>query len=98
MINLNAKLQMSKITLFICIISLLTTVPCFSAIPSLKTVNDGVNPDALKELPVEFNNCQEIIFVQRGGYSDPHWYANIGYFCDDEKKKPLTPPGRNYAN
>jgi len=86
MINLNAKLQMSKITLFICIISLLTTVPCFSAIPSLKTVNDGVNPDALKELPVEFNNCQEIIFVQRGGYSDPHWYANIGYFCDDEKK------------
>ncbi len=86
MINLIAKLQVSKTTLFICTLSVLVTVPIFGATPSLKTVNDGVNPGALKGLPVEFDNCDEIIFVQRGGYDDPHWYANIGYFCNDDKK------------
>ena len=58
----------------------------FAALPSLETVNSGVMQDALKGLPAEFADCEEIIFVQRGGYDDSHWYANIGYYCDDENK------------
>ncbi len=30
---------------------------------------------------------EQIVFAVRLGYDDPHWYANIGYFCDDENKK-----------
>ncbi len=30
---------------------------------------------------------QEIVFATRMQYDDPHWYANIGYFCDDENNK-----------
>jgi hypothetical protein len=26
----------------------------------------------------------KIVFAVRLGYEDPHWYANIGYYCDDE--------------
>ncbi|MBN2507687.1 MAG: hypothetical protein JXQ71_13440 [Verrucomicrobia bacterium] len=29
----------------------------------------------------------EIVFCTRLPYDDPHWYANIGYYCDDERKK-----------
>ncbi|MCU0857759.1 MAG: hypothetical protein MUC65_05075 [Pontiellaceae bacterium] len=28
-----------------------------------------------------------IIFIQRARYEDGHWYANIGYYCDDETHK-----------
>lgn len=55
-----------------------------AALPTLETVNSGVMQDALKNLPPELADCEEIVFLQRGGYEDPHWYANIGYFCDDE--------------
>ena len=27
---------------------------------------------------------EEIIFVSRLNYNDGHWYANIGYYCEDE--------------
>lgn len=30
---------------------------------------------------------EQIVFAVRLGYDDPHWYANIGYFCDDEHHK-----------
>jgi len=29
----------------------------------------------------------EIVFCTRARYSDGHWYANIGYYCDDANKK-----------
>ncbi|MBN1124674.1 MAG: hypothetical protein JXA82_06685 [Sedimentisphaerales bacterium] len=61
-----------------------------AALPSLETINRGVIPDALKNLPVDFDACEEIIFVQRGSYEDPHWYANIAYFCDDENNPAYT--------
>jgi cytochrome c2 len=32
-------------------------------------------------------DVKDIIFCTRSRYDDPHWYANIGYFCDDENKK-----------
>ncbi len=30
---------------------------------------------------------EEIVFAVRQTYEDGHWYANIGYFCDDENQK-----------
>ncbi len=32
-------------------------------------------------------NVQFVVFAVRLEYDDPHWYANIGYFCDDENQK-----------
>jgi len=37
---------------------------------------------------------EQIVFAVRLGYDDPHWYANIGYFCDDEHKKAYPGNGR----
>jgi len=32
-------------------------------------------------------DVNEILFVTRLPYNDPHWYANIGYYCDDETSR-----------
>ncbi len=37
---------------------------------------------------------EEIVFAVRGKYEDPHWYANIGYYCDDERHKAYAGNGR----
>ena len=37
---------------------------------------------------------EDIIFCTRLRYDDPHWYANIGYYCDDENKKAYTGNGK----
>jgi hypothetical protein len=37
---------------------------------------------------------EEIVFCTRAVYDDPHWYANIGYYCDDEGKKAYAGNGR----
>lgn len=73
---------------FVCLI--LVTSVTYAELPSLETLNRGVFQEALKHLPSEFDEVQEILFVQRGRYEDPHWYANIGYFCDDEKMPAYT--------
>jgi hypothetical protein len=36
----------------------------------------------------------EIVFCSRLPYDDGHWYANIGYYCDDENRKAYTGNGR----
>ncbi|MHC4105969.1 MAG: hypothetical protein ACYSR9_13590, partial [Planctomycetota bacterium] len=36
----------------------------------------------------------EVVFVTRLTYDDPHWYANIGYYCDDENKKAYAGNGK----
>ena len=69
-------------SLLLCMI--LQTSVVFAALPSVETLNSGVFLETLKHLPPALDAVEEIIFVQRGGYEDPHWYANIGYFCDDE--------------
>jgi hypothetical protein len=40
-----------------------------------------------KALAGPLGQVEQIVFAVRLGYEDPHWYANIGYFCDDENKK-----------
>ena len=76
--------------LLLCAVILQAATCSAAGLPSLETVNGGVMQQALKNLPAEFDECEEIIFIQRGGYEDPHWYANIAYFCDDENKPAYT--------
>jgi hypothetical protein len=35
-----------------------------------------------------------LLFCTRLEYDDSHWYANIGYYCDNEQKKAYTGNGR----
>lgn len=76
-----------KIILFIL---LCITPAALANLPSLETLNSGVFTQAIKHLPPEFDEIEDIIFVQRGGYEDPHWYANIAYFCDNENDPAYT--------
>ena len=36
----------------------------------------------------------EIVYCTRARYDDGHWYANIGYYCDDEAKKAYAGNGQ----
>jgi hypothetical protein len=36
----------------------------------------------------------EIVFCTRAHYTDGHWYANIGYYCDDANKKAYAGNGQ----
>ncbi|MHC4085640.1 MAG: TolB family protein [Planctomycetota bacterium] len=37
---------------------------------------------------------KQVVFATRLNYDDPHWYANIGYFCDDENHKAYAGNGK----
>ncbi|HQG49684.1 MAG TPA: hypothetical protein PK373_11390, partial [Sedimentisphaerales bacterium] len=37
---------------------------------------------------------QQIVFTSRLTYDDPHWYANLGYYCDDENHKAYAGNGQ----
>jgi len=41
---------------------------------------------------------RELVFCTRLKYDDPHWYANIGYYCDDENRKAYTGNGKPDAS
>ncbi len=40
------------------------------------------------------SGIEAIVFVSRLPYDDPHWYANIGYYCDDENHKAYAGNGQ----
>ncbi|HLB73635.1 MAG TPA: hypothetical protein VJJ98_06425, partial [Sedimentisphaerales bacterium] len=44
---------------------------------------------ALAEMGIE-----RIVFVTRLSYDDPHWYANIAYYCDDENHRAYAGNGK----
>jgi hypothetical protein len=39
-------------------------------------------------------DIKKVVFATRLNYDDPHWYANIGYFCDDENRKAYAGNGK----
>ncbi|MEI6674309.1 MAG: hypothetical protein WCO57_03930 [Verrucomicrobiota bacterium] len=39
-------------------------------------------------------DAPEIVFCTRSRYDDGHWYANIGYYCDDTGKKAYAGNGQ----
>ena len=56
------------------------------------TAEPAAAPQA--NLPASLLQFDEIVFAVRLGYDDPHWYANIGYYCDDEQQKAYAGNGK----
>jgi hypothetical protein len=55
----------------------------------------AVRADMLDEaLAGPLKDAPEIVFCTRGRYDDGHWYANIGYYCDDAGKKAYAGNGQ----
>lgn len=56
----------------------------------------GTRPENLPdraEPAVAVPGAEQILFAVRRTYDDSHWYANIGYFCDDENQKARSGDG-----
>jgi len=79
---------------------LLLLLCCAEAAEVAPATLEAVNPPAqlfqaekgterLAQLGIE-----RIVFVTRLTYDDPHWYANIGYYCDDENHKAYAGNGK----
>ena len=49
-------------------------------------------PEQSRRGPIASVN--EILFCTRAKYDDSHWYANIGYYCDDEKRPAYAGNGK----
>jgi hypothetical protein len=47
-----------------------------------------------KALAGPLRDVSEIVFCTRAAYNDPHWYANIGYYCDNEQAKAYAGNGQ----
>ena len=71
--------------------SLSIVQPGWTADAPPRAVGDSVTGKALAG---PMRDVQHIVFAVRLGYEDPHWYANIGYFCDDEKSKAYAGNGK----
>ena len=40
------------------------------------------------------SGIEQVVFTTRLTYDDPHWYANIGYYCDDAGHKAYAGNGK----
>ncbi|MBI5385315.1 MAG: hypothetical protein HZA90_11595 [Verrucomicrobia bacterium] len=47
-----------------------------------------------KALAGPLQTVEDLVFCTRARYDDGHWYANIGYYCDDEHKKAYAGNGQ----
>ena len=65
-------------------------------LPSAVSANESAAQGPLLQaaLTGPLQEAEEVIFVVRLPYDDPHWYANIGYFCDDENHKAYAGNGQ----
>ncbi len=69
---------------------------CLLSVPTVLAADSAPaeKPLLAQALGGPMQNVREIIFAVRLGYEDPHWYANIGYFCDDENHKAYPGSGK----
>jgi hypothetical protein len=66
-----------------------------SAVPKRPAPSPPAQPDLRpKALAGPLQQVEEIIFCTRARYNDGHWYANIGYYCDDERNKAYAGNGQ----
>ena len=54
----------------------------------------AVPPVLAEALAGPMKHVDQIVFAVRLPYDDPHWYANIGYYCDDEHRKAYAGNGK----
>ena len=89
----HAKAKMYHAWVRIALVALL--VPCSSVMGGRSSpVGD---PGFQREKGVGalgLSGVRQVVFATRLGYDDPHWYANIGYYCDDENQKAYAGNGK----
>ncbi|MFI5379590.1 MAG: hypothetical protein ACHRHE_09850 [Tepidisphaerales bacterium] len=68
----------------------------FSAISTFAAQPPALAPHALlqRALAGPLHDTTDIVFCSRSAYNDPHWYANIGYYCDDANDKAYAGNGK----
>jgi hypothetical protein len=77
------------------VIAAWATIPTACAADPRGAVGPAPPPSLLAQaLAGPMRNVAEIIFCTRLRYDDPHWYANIGYYCDNERLKAYTGNGQ----
>jgi hypothetical protein len=76
---------------YLCLPSLVCALGALAANPPAPKPPPALLPKALAG---PMASVEEIIFCTRARYDDPHWYANIGYYCDDENKKAYAGNGQ----
>jgi len=54
----------------------------------------AVPPVLAEALAGPMRHVDHVVFAVRLPYDDPHWYANIGYYCDDEQRKAYAGNGK----
>ena len=58
----------------------------------LSSLCSGGDPESAELLKSEYG-FKEIVFARRKLYTDGHWYANIGYYAEEEARKAYVPGG-----
>ncbi len=71
---------------------------CLSGLAALSALSDAGAALLDDALDSPLATAQEIIFCTRSRYTDGHWYANIGYYCDDANKKAYAGNGQPDAS
>lgn len=69
------------------VLGLALAVAVEAAGPAVVAKTVPARPLLEQALAGPWRDSPELIFAVRLPYNDPHWYANIGYYCDDEQKK-----------
>lgn len=64
------------------------------ALTQLAGAAPGGTPLLKQALDGPMKDASEIVFCTRSRYDDGHWYANIGYYCDDQNKKAYAGNGK----
>lgn len=63
--------------------------------PAADPPPDPAAPSLLQQaLAGPLRDVNEVVFCTRSRYDDGHWYANIGYYCDDANRKAYAGNGR----
>ncbi len=66
-----------------------------ASVAAANAIGATTNNDLLaRALAGPLKDSPEIVFCTRSRYDDPHWYANIGYYCDDANHKAYAGNGK----
>ena len=88
----------SVLLLAFCLCCFVTTAPGANPKPrtddQISATKQQFSPDEKGLERLTRLGIDQVVFVTRLGYDDSHWYANIGYYCDDENQKAYAGNGK----
>ena len=81
--------RVGLLALWLCCLAVVTDAADVLPLASQKIIQNKPALQRLAQLGID-----QAIFTTRLSYDDGHWYANIGYYCDDENKKAYAGNGK----